>query len=81
MTVRTRSATRRVAPAPPAIKARHGPWRFAAVADDAYGFWPGGYGSFGPLRLGVEHVRLDAGEESTPAGLFARVEKTRSCFR
>jgi hypothetical protein len=47
---------------------------YAAVSDDAIGFGAGGYGSFGPLRIGLEHVRLDAGEESTSGGRFARLE-------
>lgn len=47
---------------------------FAAVSNDAIGFGGGGFGSFGPLRLGAEHVRLDGGSESTAAGLSARIE-------
>ncbi len=47
---------------------------YFAVSDDAIGFGGGGFGSFGPLRIGAEHVRLHAGEESTPAGLSARLE-------
>jgi hypothetical protein len=59
-----------------AINARLGAQGYAAVSDDAVGVGAGGYGSFGPLRLGLEHVRLDAGEESTAGGLFARVGAT-----
>lgn len=47
---------------------------FAAVSNDAIGFGGGGFGSFGPLRIGAEHVRLDGGSETTPAGLSARIE-------
>jgi hypothetical protein len=57
-----------------AINARLNAGGYAAVSDDAIGFGAGGYGAFGPLRIGLEHVRLDAGEESTPGGLFARLE-------
>jgi hypothetical protein len=56
------------------INSRLGTGGYAAVSDDAIGFGAGGYGSFGPLRIGLEHVRLDAGEESTAGGLFARLE-------
>lgn len=47
---------------------------FATVSSDAIGFGAGGFGSFGPLRLGAEHVRLDGGSESTAGGLSARIE-------
>ena len=47
---------------------------YFAVSNDAVGFGGGGFGSFGPLRIGAEHVRLDGGEESTPTGLSARIE-------
>lgn len=47
---------------------------YFAVSDDAIGFGGGGFGSFGPLRVGAEHVRLDAGEESTPGGRSARLQ-------
>ncbi len=47
---------------------------FAAVSNDAIGFGGGGFGSFGPLRIGAEHVRLDGGAESTSGGLNARIE-------
>lgn len=47
---------------------------YFAVSNDAVAFGGGGFGSFGPLRIGAEHKRLDGGEESTPAGLSARVE-------
>lgn len=47
---------------------------YASVSDDAIAFGGGGFGSFGPLRLGAEHVRLDAGEESNTVGLQARLE-------
>lgn len=47
---------------------------YAALSRDAIGFGGGAYGSFGPLRLGAEHLRFDAGGESTPAGLSARLE-------
>ncbi len=56
------------------INALLGSAGYFAVSDDAIGFGGGGYGSFGPLRIGAEHVRLDGGEESTPAGLAARIE-------
>ena len=56
------------------INALLGAANYYAVSDDAIGFGGGGFGSFGPLRLGAEHVRLDAGEESTPAGRAARLE-------
>lgn len=47
---------------------------YATVSDDAIGFGGGGFGSFGPLRIGAEHVRLDGGGESTPSGLRSRIE-------
>ncbi len=47
---------------------------YFAVSDDAIGFGGGAFTSWGPLRLGAEHVRLDAGEESTPGGRSARLE-------
>ena len=53
---------------------------FAAVSSDAIGFGGGGFGSFGPLRIGAEHVRLDGGPESTPAGLNARIEASYTTF-
>ncbi len=56
------------------INALLGTAGYFAVSDDAIGFGGGGFGSFGPLRIGAEHVRLDGGEESTPAGLSARIE-------
>lgn len=56
------------------INAALGPAGYFAVSDDAVGIGVGGFTSFGPLRLGAEHVRLDAGEESTPAGRSARLE-------
>lgn len=46
---------------------------FAAVSSEAIGFGGGGFGSFGPLRIGAEHVRLDGGAESTAAGLSSRI--------
>lgn len=58
------------------INAMLSPAGYFAVSDDAVGFGAGGFTSFGPLRLGAEHVRLDAGEESTPAGRSARLEAT-----
>ena len=57
-----------------AINARLTPEGYAALSRDAVAFGGGAYGSFGPLRLGAEHVRLDAGEESTPGGRRARLE-------
>ncbi len=56
------------------INARLATDGYAAVSDDAIVIGLGGYGSFGPLRLGVESVNLDAGEESTPGGRFARLQ-------
>lgn len=56
------------------INALLGAAGFFAVSDDAIGFGGGGFGSFGPLRIGAEHMRLDGGAESTPGGLSARVE-------
>lgn len=56
------------------INALLGAAGYFAVSKDAIGFGGGGYGAFGPLRIGAEHVRLDGGEESTPAGLAARIE-------
>jgi len=47
---------------------------YFAVSDDAIGFGGGAFTSWGPLRLGAEHVRLDAGSESTPGGRSARLE-------
>ncbi len=47
---------------------------FPTVSDDAIAFGGGGFGSFGPLRLGAEHVRMNAGEESDPLGRRARLE-------
>jgi hypothetical protein len=47
---------------------------YFAVSDDAIGFGGGGFGSFGPLRIGAEHFRLDGGEESTLGGRSARIE-------
>lgn len=47
---------------------------YFAVSDDAIGFGGGAFTSWGPLRLGAEHVRLDAGEESTPGGRSARLK-------
>lgn len=60
------------------INAQLAPAGYFAVSDDAVGFGVGGFTSFGPLRIGAEHVRLDAGEESTPAGRSARLEATYS---
>lgn len=56
------------------INAHLAPQGYFALSSDAVGFGLGGFTSFGPLRLGAEHVRLDAGEESTPAGRSARLE-------
>ena len=56
------------------INALLGAAGYFAVSNDAIGFGGGGFGSFGPLRIGAEHVRLDGGEESTPTGLSARIE-------
>jgi hypothetical protein len=56
------------------INALLGTAGFFAVSNDAIGFGGGGFGSFGPLRIGAEHVRLDGGEESGPTGLSARIE-------
>lgn len=53
---------------------------FAAVSNDAIGFGGGGFGSFGPLRIGAEHVRLDGGSESTAGGLSARIEASYTTF-
>jgi hypothetical protein len=47
---------------------------YATVSEDAIAFGGGGFGSFGPLRIGAEHVRLDGGGESTPSGLRSRIE-------
>jgi hypothetical protein len=47
---------------------------YFAVSDDAIGFGGGAFTSWGPLRIGAEHVRLDAGSESTPGGRSARLE-------
>lgn len=47
---------------------------YATVSNDAIAFGGGGFGSFGPLRIGAEHVRLDGGGESTPSGLRSRIE-------
>ena len=63
-----------------AINARLDAEGYATVSDDAIAFGVGGYGSFGPLRIGLEHVRLDAGEESTAGGLFARLEASYSAI-
>lgn len=56
------------------INAMLTPGGYAAVSNDAIGFGGGGFGSFGPLRIGAEHVRLDGGSESTAGGLSARIE-------
>lgn len=56
------------------INALLGTAGYFAVSNDAIGFGGGGFGSFGPLRIGAEHVRLDGGEESGPSGLSARIE-------
>lgn len=56
------------------INALLGTAGFLAVSNDAIGFGGGGFGSFGPMRIGAEHVRLDGGEESGPTGLSARIE-------
>jgi hypothetical protein len=56
------------------INALLGAASYFAVSNDAIGFGGGAFTSWGPLRLGAEHVRLDAGSESTPAGRSARVE-------
>lgn len=56
------------------INALLGTAGYFAVSNDAIGFGGGGFGSFGPLRIGAEHMRLDGGEESTPTGLSARIE-------
>lgn len=53
---------------------------YAALSRDAIAIGGGAYGSFGPLRLGVEHVRLDAGAESTPGGLSARLGSVYTTF-
>jgi len=63
-----------------AINEMLAPAGYFAVSDDAVGFGTGAFTSFGPLRLGAEHVRLDAGEESTPGGRSARLEATYSVF-
>ncbi|MDH5233333.1 MAG: hypothetical protein OEW77_00130 [Gemmatimonadota bacterium] len=62
------------------INAHLAPQGYFALSSDAVGFSLGGFTSFGPLRLGVEHVRLDAGEESTPGGRSARLEARYSMF-
>lgn len=53
---------------------------YFAVSNDAVGTGVGAFFSFGPLRIGAEHVRLDGGSESTPAGLSARVEAQYTAF-
>jgi hypothetical protein len=62
------------------INALLGTSGYFAVSSDAIGFGGGGFGSFGPLRIGAEHVRLDGGEESTPTGLAARIEASYTTF-
>ncbi len=47
---------------------------FTTVSRDAIAIGGGGFLSWGPLRLGAEHVRLDGGAESNGAGLSARIE-------
>lgn len=49
------------------------PLGFPALSRDAVAMGAGGFASFGELRLGVEHVRLDAGEESGTNGRAARI--------
>lgn len=56
------------------INALLGAAGYYALSNDAVGMGGGGFFSFGPLRLGAEHVRMDGGDESTPAGLSARAE-------
>lgn len=60
------------------INALLGAASYFAVSDDAIGFGGGAFTSWGPLRLGAEHVRLDAGSESTPGGRSARLESQYS---
>jgi hypothetical protein len=62
------------------INALLGPAGYFAVSNDAVGTGAGAFSSFGPLRLGVEHVRLDGGSESTPTGLSARIEARYTAF-
>ena len=49
-----------------------------SVSDGAMGFGLGGYYVVGPLRLGAEHVWLDAGRESTPGGLSSRLASSHT---
>lgn len=56
------------------LNALLGAANYFAVSDDLISVGGGAFTSWGPLRLGVEHVRMDAGEESTPAGRHARLE-------
>lgn len=55
------------------INAHLAPRGYPALSRDATSFGAGGYLSFGELKLGAEHVRLDAGEESGANGRFARL--------
>jgi hypothetical protein len=49
------------------------PLGYPALSRDAVAVGAGGFISFGELKLGLEHVRLDAGEESGANGLSARL--------
>lgn len=53
------------------INAHLTPRAYPALSRDAISFGGGGFISFGELKLGAEHVRLDAGEESGANGRFA----------
>lgn len=49
------------------------PFGYPSLSRDAVAFGGGGTFSFGELKLGAEHVRLDAGEESGTSGFAARL--------
>lgn len=53
------------------INAHLTPRAYPALSRDAISFGIGAHVSFGELKLGAEHVRLDAGEESGANGRFA----------
>lgn len=47
---------------------------YYALSEDAVAFGGGGYGTFGDLKLGAEHIRMDGGEEGNPSGREAKIE-------
>lgn len=47
---------------------------YFSLSEDAVVFGGGGYGTFGDLKLGAEHIRMDGGEEGNPNGREAKIE-------